>query len=221
MLNKLRSKQGFTLIELLIVVAIIGILAAIAIPQFSAYRVRGYNSTAISDMKNAKTAEESLYADNQCYGMVDAGAVGALLTAAPTAAAAAAPAVLQGPVPAAVGGAAPVAGGRIAGINANNSAASIPVGVSNGVNIGTEATTTGTQYDSYVVVARHENADTAYGADSDNTTATYKVSNPAWVGVMNVLSATVPGATLGVNDFGTAAAPAAGGGSPTANWQPM
>jgi len=67
MLNKLRSRKGFTLIELLIVVAIIGILAAIAIPQFSAYRAKAYNSAAQSDLKNMKTAMESYYADNQIY----------------------------------------------------------------------------------------------------------------------------------------------------------
>lgn len=67
MLNKLRSKKGFTLIELLIVVAIIGILAAIAIPQFSSYRQKAYNSAATSDLKNSKTALESYYADNQRY----------------------------------------------------------------------------------------------------------------------------------------------------------
>jgi type IV pilus assembly protein PilA len=67
MLNKLRSKKGFTLIELLIVVAIIGILAAIAIPQFSAYRSKAYNSAAQSDLRNFKTQMESVYADNQMY----------------------------------------------------------------------------------------------------------------------------------------------------------
>jgi len=67
MLAKLRSKKGFTLIELLIVVAIIGILAAIAIPQFAAYRIRGYNAAAQSDLKNFKTAIESYYADNSAY----------------------------------------------------------------------------------------------------------------------------------------------------------
>ena len=67
MLNKLRSKQGFTLIELLIVVAIIGILAAIAIPQFAAYRMRGYNSASNSDIKNFKTSLEAFYTDNQKY----------------------------------------------------------------------------------------------------------------------------------------------------------
>ncbi len=67
MLSKFRSNKGFTLIELLIVVAIIGILAAIAIPQFSAYRQKAYNSAAQSDLKNSKTALEAFFADNQKY----------------------------------------------------------------------------------------------------------------------------------------------------------
>ena len=64
---KMKSEKGFTLIELLIDVAIIGILAAIAIPQFSAYRQRGYNAAATSDLKNFRTSLEAYYADNQFY----------------------------------------------------------------------------------------------------------------------------------------------------------
>ena len=67
MLNKLRSKKGFTLIELLIVVAIIGILAAIAIPQFSAYRAKAYNTASNADLKNIKTGMEAYMADMQEY----------------------------------------------------------------------------------------------------------------------------------------------------------
>ena len=67
MLQKIRSRKGFTLIELLIVVAIIGILAAIAIPQFSSYRAKGFNSAAQSDLRNFKTQMESGYADQQAY----------------------------------------------------------------------------------------------------------------------------------------------------------
>ena len=70
MLSKFRfqkNQKGFTLIELLIVVAIIGILAAISIPQFSAYRQKAYNSAATSDLKNAKTGMEAFMADNQSY----------------------------------------------------------------------------------------------------------------------------------------------------------
>ena len=62
-----RGKKGFTLIELMIVIAIIGVLAAIAIPQFSAYRKRSFNSAAVSDLRNFKTAMETDYVDYQEY----------------------------------------------------------------------------------------------------------------------------------------------------------
>jgi type IV pilus assembly protein PilA len=67
MLKALRSSKGFTLIELLIVVAIIGILAAIAIPQFQAYREKAFNSSSQSDLRNLKTGQEAFMADSQQY----------------------------------------------------------------------------------------------------------------------------------------------------------
>jgi prepilin-type N-terminal cleavage/methylation domain-containing protein len=69
-LNNKRDEKGFTLIELMIVIAIIGILAAIAIPQFAAYRERAYSSALKSDAHSFANAQEAYFADNDTYATV-------------------------------------------------------------------------------------------------------------------------------------------------------
>ena len=68
----MRNTKGFTLIELLIVVVIIGILAAIAIPRFASTKEKAFDSAAKSDLRNAMSAQEAYFADNQEYGAVSA-----------------------------------------------------------------------------------------------------------------------------------------------------
>ena len=61
------NKKGFTLIELLIVVVIIGILAAIAIPRFGETRERAFRSAVTSDLRNLQTVQEQYYFDEGNY----------------------------------------------------------------------------------------------------------------------------------------------------------
>ncbi|HZS59770.1 MAG TPA: prepilin-type N-terminal cleavage/methylation domain-containing protein [Gemmatimonadaceae bacterium] len=60
-------QKGFTLIELLIVVVIIGILAAIAIPKFAATKQKAYTASMKTDLRNLVTAQEAYFSSNSSY----------------------------------------------------------------------------------------------------------------------------------------------------------
>ena len=68
MLSKLRGKKGFTLIELMIVVAIIGILAAIAIPNFLKFQAKSKQSEAKANLGAIFTGETSYFGEQNTYG---------------------------------------------------------------------------------------------------------------------------------------------------------
>ena len=151
----IKNNKGFTLIELLIVVAIIAILAAIAIPQFSAYRIKGYNAAATADLRNARTALESFFSDWQVY---------------PSSAAAAAPGagvVLTNTA----NNTGAIAAGGIAGAPTNAPSAAIPapgfsIGISQNVGVVINTSANG---GTFTMASKNQAGDRCFGADSDFT----------------------------------------------------
>lgn len=66
-IREMKDQDGFTLIELMVVVLIIAILIAIAIPTFLGLRTRAQNRSAQSDLRNALTAAKAFYTDNETF----------------------------------------------------------------------------------------------------------------------------------------------------------
>ena len=91
------TRKGFTLIELLIVVVIIGILAAIAIPRFATTKEKAYIASMKSDLKNLATAQEACFADRTPNAYCGTGVIDAApYSWAPSGGAAVTPIAVQG-----------------------------------------------------------------------------------------------------------------------------
>ena len=210
---KLQNKEGFTLVELMIVVAIIGILAAIAIPQFLTYQTRARNTSAAGDIHQALNSVETLNSDISCYGIPVSGSS---LNNAPGGNGVVATLGGGAPLTPAQGG---VAGLMMTGTNATTGAVG-GVGFGLGNDIYINGGTEGANNASYVFHTQHERGNQAWGLDSDAPNTMYVVQNDAWTADTGALQFTAVAPTAGVNDFAPAGVPAAGGGGATTTWLP-
>ena len=219
---EIANNKGFTLIELMIVVAIIAILVAIAAPQFSAFKVRGYNGAALSDIRHAKTAEESMFIECQGYGKSQGGPLSANWVSLIAATNTTGPGeLLAGPVPAATE---TVAGAMISGpAGPNSRAVGIGLDLSNGVSLVASSmspASPSTTSPSYIIVSKHTGGDKEFAVETESTSIMY-VQNDTWRG-QALTAAGAPAAGLNAPTTGTDITNTAiGGGVPVATWSSL
>lgn len=168
-MSSLMIEKGFTLIELMIVIAILGVLAAIAIPQFSAYRLRSFNSAALSDLWNYKLAEEGFFNEQRVFGYSTNGGN--------------------------VGGLALVTGPSDSSTMVSNGTNGLNFGLSNRVLLYGVVDGTGAAYN---VTTKHMSGDRLFGADSDVSSIFWLDSTPGTpLVVADTPAAGTPGSEFG------------------------